>query len=416
MYKMTTISLDKLKELVELQRPGYTLDQQFYTDPDIFEIDLNTFFLNHWIFIGHISRIPNIGDYFLFETGNESVIVIRGTNNQIYAHHNVCRHRGSRICVENNGNKKVLVCPYHAWSYNIDGSIKSARLMPENFNKDEWGLHKCNLRVYEGLIFINFSDHPDDFNEFIKPTSLFIELHDLSNAKIAHREVYPTYGNWKLTLDNFHECYHCQPSHPEYCQVHDAEYILSFGGGSQSSGVESKSFNKRLEDWNNKVQSLGHLTGVYYEKEFSQYSRSAERTPLSGGRLSETKDGKPAAPLMGKFKERDGGYTSVGPSPFNSLLMCNDFATLFTFIPKGPIETDVELTWLVHKDAVEGKDYDLQNMVWMWDKTTIADKKIIEDNQKGVLSKKYKPGPLSKMEKSLDSFKTWYLRRLLLSI
>ena len=189
MYKMTTISLDKLKELVELQRPGYTLDQQFYTDPDIFEIDLNTFFLNHWIFIGHISRIPNIGDYFLFETGNESVIVIRGTNNQIYAHHNVCRHRGSRICVENNGNKKVLVCPYHAWSYNIDGSIKSARLMPENFNKDEWGLHKCNLRVYEGLIFINFSDHPDDFNEFIKPTSLFIELHDLSNANSSQRSV-----------------------------------------------------------------------------------------------------------------------------------------------------------------------------------------------------------------------------------
>ncbi len=119
---------------------------------------------------------------------------------------------------------------------------------------------------------------------------------------------------------------------------------------------------------------------------------------------------------MGKFRERDGGYTSVGPSPFNSLLMCNDFATLFTFIPKGPIETDVELMWLVHKDAVEGKDYNLENMIWMWDQTTIADKKIIEDNQKGVLSKKYIPGPLSEMERSLESFKNWYLKRLLQTI
>jgi len=409
---MTTFAEKKLKELIKVQKPGYTLDQVFYKDPKIYEIDLNTFFFNHWIFVGHISRIPNIGDYFLFETGNESIIIIRGKDSEIYAHHNVCRHRGSRVCLEKEGNKKLLVCPYHAWSYNLDGTIKSARLMPDEFKPEEWALNKCNLRVFEGLIFINFSDDPDDFDEFIEPTKPFIELHDLNNAKIAHRAIYPTFGNWKLTLDNFHECYHCQPSHPEYCTVHDAQYILSFGAGSQSSAVESKEFNERLEKWNEKVNKLGHLTGVYYEEKYSKFSRSAERTPLSDGKLSETRDGKPAAPIMGKFNERDGGYTSVGPSPFNSLLMCNDFATTFTFIPKGPLHTDVELMWLVHKDAIEGKDYDLENMIWMWDKTTIADKKIIEDNQKGVLSKKYQPGPLSNMEKSLESFKNWYLKRL----
>ena len=115
---------------------------------------------------------------------------------------------------------------------------------------------------------------------------------------------------------------------------------------------------------------------------------------------------------MGKFKNYDRGYTSVGTSPFNSLLMCNDFATLFTFIPVSTLHTQVELMWLVHKDAKEGKDYDLEEMKWMWDVTTIADKRIIEDNQKGVLSKKYVPGPLSKMEKGLEKFKTWYLKHL----
>ena len=116
---------------------------------------------------------------------------------------------------------------------------------------------------------------------------------------------------------------------------------------------------------------------------------------------------------MGDFKEFDGGYTTIGTSPFNSLLMSNDFATAFTFIPRGPMKTDVEIMWLVDKDAKDGIDYNLENIIWMWDKTTISDKKIIEDNQKGVNSKKYIPGPLSQMEKGLEKFKEWYLNTLL---
>ena len=100
--------LDCLNEIIESQRPGYTLDQCFYKDPNIFQLDLDIFFFNHWVFIGHVSRIPNIGDYFLFETGNESVIIIRGKNNEIHAHHNVCRHRGSRVYLENSGNTIIV--------------------------------------------------------------------------------------------------------------------------------------------------------------------------------------------------------------------------------------------------------------------------------------------------------------------
>ena len=115
---------------------------------------------------------------------------------------------------------------------------------------------------------------------------------------------------------------------------------------------------------------------------------------------------------MGKFKEFDGGYTTVGTSPFNSLIMSNDFAITFTFIPRGPMVTDVEIMWLVHEDAIEGKDYNLNNLIWMWDQTTIADKKIIENNQTGVMSKKYIPGPLSEMELALKKLKKWYLKHL----
>lgn len=401
----------QLIELISNQKENFPLDQQFYTDPSIYDIDLETFFYNQWIFVGHESQIKNTGDYFLFEIGNESIIIIRDKNSNINCFYNVCRHRGSHICIEKEGKTKKLVCPYHAWAYDLEGNLISARMMDEKFIKKDWNLNKCSSKVYEGLIFINLSENPDDFNKFINPVKDFIELHGLSKSKIAFKKTYPTSGNWKLTLDNFHECYHCLPAHPEYCQVHSKEYIQAYGAGN-NTGPESIEFSNQLKKWNKKTENLGYLTGEFSDEGFSNFFRSAERTPFDGNRLSETKDGKPGSILMGKFKEFDGGYTTVGTSPFNSLIMSNDFATTFTFIPRGPMETDVEIMWLVHEDAIEGKDYDLNNLIWMWDQTTIADKKIIENNQKGVMSKKYIPGPLSKMELGLKKLKKWYLKHL----
>ena len=401
----------QLIKLISDQKENFPLDQQFYTDPSIYDIDLETFFYNQWIFVGHESQIKNTGDYFLFEIGNESIIIIRDKNSNINCFYNVCRHRGSHICIEKEGKTKKLVCPYHAWAYDLEGNLISARMMDEKFIKKDWNLNKCSSKVYEGLIFINLSENPDDFNKFINPVKDFIELHGLSKSKIAFKKTYPTSGNWKLTLDNFHECYHCLPAHPEYCQVHSKEYIQAYGAGN-NTGPESIEFSNQLKKWNKKTENLGYLTGEFSDEGFSNFFRSAERTPFDGDRLSETKDGKPGSILMGKFKEFDGGYTTVGTSPFNSLIMSNDFATTFTFIPRGPMETDVEIMWLVHEDAIEGKDYDLNNLIWMWDQTTIADKKIIENNQKGVMSKKYIPGPLSKMELGLKKLKKWYLKHL----
>ena len=408
---MMSRDYNNILQLINSQKDNFPLDQSFYVDKKIYELDLEIFFYNQWIFVGHQSRIPNKGDYFIFSIGNESIIIIRESESQINCFYNVCRHRGSQICLKTEGNSKKLVCPYHAWTYNLDGKLKNARMMHEDFDKKKWSLIKCNSKVFQGLIFLNFSEQPDDFKEFIKPLKPFIELHGLKNSKIATKKVYPTNGNWKLTLDNFHECYHCLPSHPEYCQVHSKEYIQAYGAGN-NTGPQSKVFNKKLDEWNNKTKELGYLTGEFSEINFSNFFRSAERTPFDNNRLSETKSGKPASTLMGNFKNFDGGYTTIGTSPFNSLIMSNDFATTFTFIPRGPMKTDVEIMWLVDENASEGKDYNIDELTWMWNETTIADKRIIENNQNGVLSRKYKPGPLSTMEIGLEKLKNWYLNHL----
>ena len=114
-------------QLKERYEEGKTLPQEFYTDEDIFSDEMKKIYFKQWLMVDHVSRIPNPGDYFLFNAEKESIILIRGRDNQIRAFYNVCSHRGSRICLEEEGTKKLLVCPYHAWSFSAEGDLKSAR-------------------------------------------------------------------------------------------------------------------------------------------------------------------------------------------------------------------------------------------------------------------------------------------------
>ncbi len=400
--------------MIAAHKDGYSLEQPFYLDQSIFESDYNRVIAPMWLFVDHVSRIPDAGDYFLYEIAGESIIVVRGRDQEIRAFYNVCRHRGSRICREKQGNSKLLMCPYHAWSFDLDGSLVAARTMPEGFDPAEWGLHSCHVQVREGLIFLNLSrNEPPDFEKFITPLLPCLELHDLGNAKIAHSDSYPTDANWKLVVENFYECYHCQPSHPEYCQVHPKDYVLARGAGRGSGpdGAE-EAYQPQLDAFNARAEAMGHAVETSWEGEDTIHFSGSDRTGIKEGWLSETEDGTPAAPLMGKFNDWDGGYTGVAFNPLATLLMCNDFATAFRFTPIDATHTDVEITWMVHADAEEGKDYDKEKMIWLWDVTTIADKRIIEDNHAGVTSRFYEPGPYSDHERGTQALIRWYLNRL----
>lgn len=407
-------SKDDLAALVNAYEDGYSLEQPFYLDQGIFDTDFERVIEPMWLFVDHVSRIPNSGDYFLYEIGGESIIIVRGRDKKIRAFYNVCRHRGSRICSEKQGNAKLLMCPYHAWSFDLDGTLKAARTMPESFDPTKWGLHTCHVREREGLIFLNLSrSEPPDFEVFIEPLLPCLQLHDLGNAKIAHSGSYPTDANWKLVVENFFECYHCQPSHPEYCQVHPKDYVLARGGGRGSGpdGAE-EAYQPQLDAFNARAAALGHSVEGSSEGVDSLHLSGSDRTGIQEGWLSETEDGTPAAPLMGKFNDWDGGYTGVSFNPLSTLLMTNDFATAFRFTPIHATHTDVELIWLVRADAEEGKDYDKEKMIWLWDVTTMADKRIIEDNHAGVTSRRYQPGPYSDHERGTQALIHWYLNRL----
>lgn len=392
---------DALKELFEGYREGYALPGAVYKDPQVYDLEVRDIVLKSWLYAGHQSQVPERGDYFLFEVAGESVIVVRDGEGGINALMNVCRHRGSRICDAAEGHESRLTCRYHGWTYGLDGSLKAAARTGEDFDKSKWGLKRLAVRVFEGLIFVNFDANPPDFADFERDMAPAMRPYGIANAKVALRRNYPITSNWKLAIENYCECYHCQPAHPEYSVGH-GRAVPDAECEAMLSDVMAKAADVGLtRDTIRRSWLFAPAFGLEY---------SFDRYPLLRGQLTGSRDGKPVAPLLGSIRGYDGGTTDWHLGPFTFALAYCDHVVVYRFGPRGMRQTDCEITWLVNGDAVEGRDYTLADLTWLWDVTTIADKVIIERNQAGVDSRYYEPGPLSpSMETFTQQFLSWYV-------
>ncbi len=391
------------------QRDGFALAREFYGDPAIFERERQRIFARQWLFAGHVSLIPEPGDYFLHRIGGESVIVCRDNDGAVRAFFNVCRHRGSRICLEASGTVASFVCPYHAWAYGLDGALNAARQMPDDFERADYGLYKCHVGVAEGLIFLNLDEDPSvDFAAIGAEVAAVTRPHRFDSARVAARRNYPVEANWKLVIENFNECYHCPSAHPEYRQVN--AYVRAVGDGRPE---QVRVFEEMDAAWRQRTEAMGHRVDcAVLPPELPDQFHLAYRQVIQTGFDSLTEDGRPAAPLMGELSAFDGGETVVHVGPFFSLSAANDYACLISFEPQDVSTTNMTLTWLVDREAREGEDLDTERMCWMWDVTTRQDQVLIENNQRGLESIRYSPGPYSVLESFTRQFVDWYLRQM----
>ena len=409
---MSETSVAMMQRLASNTRVGYSFEQEFYTSEAVFEADMDQVIGQKWILAGHVSRIPNKGDYFLFKIGAEQIIIIRENSDSVRAFFNVCRHRGSILCSAQSGNAPRLVCPYHAWTFGLDGKLISARLMPEDFDKAENGLFACRIRTFHGLIFINLSEgEPVDFDETFGDMGPILDYHGIADARIAHTGSYPTDANWKLVVENFFECYHCVPSHPEFCSIHAAESIVAVGAGPSSGPADAvASFTPKLEAWEAQASAVGRPIGNLDEPPTSSHLRLLMQRMNKDGWAAETQDGTAPAPLMGKRTAPDGGRMHLSFSPFSQIVADDHFAILFLFTPRAALQSDVEMIWLVDGRASE-TEVDIEKMIWGYHATTTQDKIITENNQAGILSSRYRPGRYSEQERSVINFQKWYLHQ-----
>jgi phenylpropionate dioxygenase-like ring-hydroxylating dioxygenase large terminal subunit len=394
-----------LAALIRQRLPGHALPREFYTDPAIFEHDMERMLLRHWFCAGHVSSIPRAGDYLVVDLGAESVIIIRTSAGEVRALLNVCRHRGSRLCSGRSGKAQSgrLTCPYHAWTYDLDGNLLVARQMPESFRRADNALKSLPVRIMEGLIFTTFAQHPLDLGQAADALAQSAGVHGWATARVAHREMYSIRANWKLAVENYMECYHCTPAHPEFAKRHVYARPAEFAADLERAGrTRAAALGIVVPD----IDQYGCASGTGRE------SVAVMRSALHEGIASATDDGRSVSRLMGAFSAPDGNSTYFDIGPISDFLAYPDHGVIYRFIPRSAEHTEMEVAWLVHQDAVEGLDYDVARLTWLWKTTSAEDKKIVEMNQAGVNSRFFVPGRYSLQETYAARFVAWYLEEL----
>ena len=397
-----------LAQLLAEHKPGHALQRPFYTDPEIFQRDLETVFHREWLFAIPACEIPKAGDFVTHQVGAYALILVRGGDGEIRAFHNSCRHRGSVLCKAAKGNNPKLVCPYHQWTYELDGRLLWARDMGPGFDPAQHGLKSVHCRGLAGLIYICLADDPPDFDAFAETVGPYLAIHDLTDAKVAHQSTIVENGNWKLVWENNRECYHCGGNHAGLCRSFSDR---PSGGGSLSNDA----IDPDLE------VHFNHLEAQSIPARFRiapDYQYRVARLPLLPGAKSFTMDLKPAvARPLGRVTD-DAAGTLVQyhyPTTWNHFLP--DHSLTFRVTPLTATTTEVTTTWLVHKDAVEGRDYDLKRLTEVWTATNDEDRRVVEDNQRGINSPAYEPGPYSTIhEEGVIGFVEWYLARMQASV
>jgi Rieske 2Fe-2S family protein len=345
-----------------------TLPGDYYTSHELHAEERERIFARRWVCVGRAEQIPDPGDYFLAEVAGESLIVVRDGDG-FHGFFNVCRHRGTRLCEEASGRLNgTIACPYHGWTYGLDGRLLGAPHMgdSEGFDKAQFPLHGAALAAWEGFLFVNLQPRPPQLEAALAPLVGRFAAWRLGELRARRRIEYDVRANWKLFFQNFSECYHCPRIHPELTQLSDYR-----------SGA-----NDLTE---------GPILGGYMT--------------LDPPGDSLTLSGRAACPpLAGPAAGDDGRrvyYYSVFPNLFLTLLP--DYALSHTLWPVAVDRTRIVCEWLFAPEAPTTGDGP-QDAIDFWDRTNRQDWHVCELAQQGVRSRAYTPGPYSVQESLLAAF------------
>ena len=402
-----------MSRLIERRTPGRGLEAAFYTSSDIFDFDMEAIFARHWIHVGVEADVPAAGDFVTIDLGRYSIILVRGHDLQVRAFHNVCRHRGARILNENKGSAATLTCMYHRWTYDLTGPLRFAEHLAPDLDRSCLGLKPVNLRSLCGLLFICLAETPpDDFDEMQRQVEPFLAPHDLRNCKIAKQIDVVLNGNWKVAMENNRECYHCG-GHRELLRI----FFQFFAHSESDVKPRQRAYYERYRRIHAEMvqiwESLKLPWALVEHLDDCATAFRVERMALDNAGESYTTDTTVASKrLVGGFATPRLGALSVHTQPNSWNHFLSDHAVVFDILPLSPEKTLLRTKWLVHKDAEEGKDYDLENLTEVWRKTNEQDATFVGWNQAGISNPAYEPGHYSPNENQVEKFVSWYVERV----
>ena len=373
---MPTIVKPAFRKTTGTFTPGAkTLAQEYFVSPEIFAREQKTIFSAQWVCVGHQSQLARAGDYFVAAVAGESLIVARSQEDAIHGFYNVCRHRGTRLCEDAHGHSAAIRCPYHAWTYALDGRLIGAPHMEAapGFERAEHSLHPVRLALWEGFIFINLARDSPPLATVFAPLLAKFSHWNLPRLRSARRIEYDVSANWKLIFENYSECYHCPGVHPMLSKV------------SPSDSAE----NDLCEG-----PFLGGFMAI-----------------TQGGSL--TMSGEACALPVGDMREEDHArvfYYSIFPNLL--LSMHPDYVMVHQIWPLAPARTRIHCDWFFHPEAFDRADFRPEDAIEFWDVTNQQDWHVCELSQQGISSRVYQPGPYSPRESIPAAWDREYLRHV----
>ncbi len=371
---MQTTARPAFRKTVDTFKAGTkTLPQRYFVSSEIFADEREKIFSAQWILVGHQSQIGKAGDYLVQEVAGESLIIARDKSGEVRGFYNVCRHRGTRLCEDKDGHLSAIQCPYHAWTYALDGRLIGAPHMDDvpGFEKANYSLHAVNLAVWEGFIFVNLAHSPPPLEEAFAPLSGKFSHSNLRQLRSAKRIDYDVQANWKLIFENYSECYHCPGVHPMLSKVSPYD-------SAQNDLCE------------------GPFLGG-----FMSIAKGA----------SLTMSGNACALPVGDIKSEDHHrvfYYSIFPNML--LSMHPDYVMVHQLWPQSPQRTLILCDWFFHPNAFNRADFRPNDAIEFWDVTNKQDWHVCELSQQGIASRAYEPGPYSTRESIPAAWDREYLR------
>jgi len=349
-----------------------TLAREYYFSDEIFAREKERIFFREWVCAGREEELPSAGDYAVVTVADESILVLRTRDATLAAHYNVCRHRGSRLVPEGSSGSLpgTIRCPYHSWTYALDGSLRTAPHLDEDdgFTKDTLGLHPVGVESWGGFFFLNLtpgeaSSRNHGLLSQLAEVPERLRRYPLAQLRSGRRIEYEVQANWKVILENYNECYHCGPVHPELCRLVPA--FKQRGG----SGL----------DWE---RGIPHREGAWTFTE----SGTTNRRPFDG--------------LNDDERIRHKGELIY---PNFMISLSADHVTAYTVWPRSPQLTTVVCDFLFHPSEIASSDFDPSDAVDFWDRVNRQDWAICENVQRGMHSRVFQHGYYAPMESaSLD--------------
>jgi len=373
---METKATPAFRKTTETFTPGArTLAQPYFVSTDVFVQEQERIFCTQWLCAGHQSQLAKSGDFFTQEVAGESLIIVRDRRGTIHGFYNVCRHRGTRMCEEQHGHFQAIQCPYHAWTYSLDGQLIGAPDMDtvEGFDKANHSLHAVGLALWEGFIFVNLAKGPTPLESVFAPLAGKFTHWNLPRLRSVKRVDYDVRANWKLIFQNYSECYHCPLVHPTLSKL------------TPYDAAENDLFE-------------GPFLGGFM--------------PITKG-SSLTMSGNACALPVGDIKAEDHHrvfYYSIFPNLLLSLHP--DYVMVHQLWPRSSDRTLIRCDWFFHPDAFDRPDFRPDDAIEFWDTTNKQDWRVCELSQQGIASRAYQPGPYSPRESIPAAWDREYLRVL----